>query len=290
MKDNARLRRIGIFVAQVAVVLLGELFNAATFNALIVPARLLSGGVVGASLLLHQLLNLPIGLQTLIYNIPIFLLGYRYLGRRFVVLSIIGVASFSLLLDNLVLPRLTQDLLLIAVFGGVVTGIADGIILRAGGSTGGFDIIGLIVARRFGVSVGQVFLIFNGFIIALAALFNNLELAMYTMIMLYVSSRVINGIQESTPRRLVLIISVENQRIAERILKDMQRGVTYLQGTGAYTDQDYRVLMCVVTRYELVELRALVTEIDSDAFSVVVDAADVVGRFDLISPLQRLFG
>ncbi len=285
---NTRVRSLRTFAGQAAIILICELLNAVAFNALIVPSRLLSGGVVGTSLLLNQLFGLPIGLQTFIYNIPIFLIGYRYLGRRFVVLSIFGVVSFSLLLDNLVVPKVTHDLLLAAVFGGVLTGIADGIIFRAGGSTGGFDIIGLIVARRFGISVGQVFLGFNAVIIALAALFNNLELAMYTLIMLYVSSRVVNTLQETAPRRVALVISTRTQQIAERILEDLQRGVTYLQGSGAYTEREFQILMCVVTRYELIELRALIKEIDPAAFSVILEASDVVGQFDHISPLQRL--
>src|SRR5260221_9672344 len=151
---NSPRRAVQLFVFKVLVILACETLNAIAYRALIVPARLLSGGVVGSALLINQVLGWPIGLQTILYNIPIFLIGYRYLGRRFVLLSIWGVLAFSFLLDNLVLPRTTHDPLLVAVFGGVVTGIADGIILRTGGSTGGLDIIGLIVSRRFGLSIG----------------------------------------------------------------------------------------------------------------------------------------
>src|SRR5262249_52739873 len=129
---SSQTRTAAFFTFQALVVVLCELLNTVTFRALIVPSKLLSGGVVGTALLLNQLLNLPIGLQTLIYNIPIFLLGYRFLGRRFVALSMIGVVSFSALLDSISMPVLTHDLLLVAVFGGVLTGIADGIILRTG--------------------------------------------------------------------------------------------------------------------------------------------------------------
>src|SRR5438874_11360623 len=108
--------------AQVMLVLLGEVISVLTFRSLIVPARLLSGGVVGTALLLNQLANLPIGLQTLIYNIPIFLVGYRLLGRRFIALSIVGVGSFSLLMDNISPPVLTNDRLLVAIFVRLITG------------------------------------------------------------------------------------------------------------------------------------------------------------------------
>lgn len=284
-----RFIKLGTYGLQAAVVLLGEIINVVAYRALIVPNRLLSGGVVGTALLINQILHWPIGLQTIIYNIPIFLLGYRYLGRRFVILSAIGVGSFSLVLDNVNIAPITHDLLLVAVFGGVVTGIADGIIIRAGGSTGGFDILGLIVSRRFGISTGQVFLAFNGLIVALAAYFNNLELAMYTLIMLFVSTRTINAILTTTPRPVALIVSAHHQEIADRLLNDLGRGVTYLKGSGGYTAAEYSVLLCVITRYELVELRRIVQHVDPAAFTIILDASDVIGRFDRVSPLQRFF-
>ena len=288
--SDARTRTAATFAVQALVVFTGELINTLAFRSLIVPAKLLSGGVVGTAMLLNQLFNLPIGLQTLIYNIPIFLVGYRYLGRRFVLLSLVGVGSFSILLDNVTIPTLTNDLLLVAIFGGVITGIADGIIIRTGGSTGGLDIIGLLVSRRYGIGIGQVFLVFNGIIITLGALFNHKpELAMYTLIMLFVSARVVDAVQSRTPRRFALIISQRHEAIANRIMEDLHRGVTYLQGIGAYTSTEFRVLMCVMTRYELVELRSIVKEIDPAAFIIVLDAMDVVGNFDSKSPLPRWF-
>lgn len=283
-------REVMTFAWQVIVILLCEALNAVAYNALIIPAKLLSGGVVGGALLLNQLFALPVGLQTMIYNIPIFIVGYRYLGRRFIALSVVGVAAFSIFTDNLKVPILTRETMLIAIFGGILTGIADGIILRTGGSTGGFDIIGLIVSRRSGVPTGQVFMGFNAVIISLGALAsNNIEVAMYTLIMLFVSARVIDQFLSPTPRRAVLIISMKHKEIAARILSDLHRGVTYLEGRGAYTDREFYVLMCVVTRFELMEMRSLVRSIDPDAFTVVLQAPDVFGRFDLTSPLQRLF-
>jgi uncharacterized membrane-anchored protein YitT (DUF2179 family) len=280
------------FALQALVVLAGEMLNAFAFRALIVPNGLLSGGVVGSALLINRVFGLPIGLQTVLYNIPIFWLGWRFLGRRFVALSVLGVVSFSVLVDNLHVPLLTQDLLLVAVFGGLLTGIADGLIIRFGGSTGGFDILGLIVSRRFGLAIGQVFLAFNAIIIALSAFtvpnFTlGVELAMYTLISLYVGTQLIDRIVEATPRPVAIIVSTKDHEIAGAILTTLGRGVTYLEGTGAYTSQRRRVLMCVLTRYELVVLRRLVAQLDPHAFIVVLNAADVIGRFDRPSLLGR---
>lgn len=283
------VQNVSALVLPIGVVLAGCLLNVVAFRWLIVPNRLLSGGVVGAAMLLNQVLGWPIGLQTTLYNIPIFLLGYRYLGRRFVILSVVGVIGLSVLLDNIWLPVVTNDLLLAAVFGGVLTGIADGLIIRFGGSTGGFDILGVIVSRRFGISTGQVFLAFNGVIIALAAYFNKPELAMYTLIMLFVSTRTIDTMLGTEPRSVALIVSTKHHEIAARLMADLRRGATYLKGSGAYTGTEYNVLLCAVTRYELVELRSIVQQIDPASFTVVLDASDVVGRFDRNSLLTRLF-
>lgn len=285
---SSRSQALTKFTIDALIILGCQLLNTLAFRTLIVPARLLSGGVVGLAMLINQVTGLPIGAQSIIYNIPLFYLAYRYLGRRFVMLSLIAVWSFSILLDNVQMPFVTHDLLLVAVFGGILTGIADGLTIRMGGSTGGFDILGLLFARRSGMSIGQVFLIFNGVVIAISALYNSLELAMYTLIMQYVASWVLNSIQEAAPRRVILVISKKNEEIAQRIMHDLGRGVTFLDGSGAYTGTAFRVLMCVITRYELVELRTLIKAMDPEAFSVIIDASDVIGEFDLTSPLQRL--
>ncbi len=283
-------RNLSNLLIESLLIIGGELLNAYAFNALIVPARLLSGGVVGISLLLNQLLSLPIGLQTAIYNIPIFILGYRMLGRRFILLSFVGVASFSILTDNLKPVVLVDDILLVAIFGGILTGIADGLILRAGGSTGGFDILGVIVSKRISISIGQVFLAFNGILITFSALVNGPKLAMYTLISLFVSSRVVDGLQAVTPRRVALVVSMHSEAIAVRVLDELGRGATYLEGSGAFTDSQMKILMCVITRFELTDLKRLVREVDPNAFTVILDASDVLGRFDRHSIIQRILG
>jgi uncharacterized membrane-anchored protein YitT (DUF2179 family) len=161
--------------------------------------------------------------------------------------------------------------------------------MRTGGSTGGFDIVGLIISRRSGFPAGQVFIFFNAILITLGAIAaGNIEIAMFTLIMLYVASRVIDTFLSPTPRRALLIISNKHQQIAEKFLSALHRGVTYLEGVGAYTGHEFRVLMCVITRFELVEARQIIREIDAGAFTVVLEASDVIGRFDSKSPLQWL--
>lgn len=287
-KTSTRTQKALLLVLQIAIVMAAEALNAVAYNALIVPARLLESGVVGIALLFNQLFALPIGVQTLLYNIPIFVIGWRYLGRRFFFLSLVGVATFSILVDSIRIPAVTSRLELIAIFGGVLTGIADGIILRTGGSTGGFDIIGMIISKRYGLSVGQVFLVLNSLLIGLGTLATrNLEVAMLTLIMMFVAARVVDVILSPTPRRMMTIVSTKHAEIAERILKDLGRGVTYLQGSGAYTSRDFTVIMVVVTRYESVELRRILREIDSNAFASIVAADEVIGHFERRSPFSK---
>src|SRR5512135_877655 len=149
---SSRSQALTKFAIDALIILGCQLLNTVAFRTLIVPARLLSGGVVGLAMLINQVTGLPIGAQTIVYNIPLFYLAYRFLGRRFVMLSLIAVWSFSILLDNVQMPFVTHDLLLVAVFGGLLTGIVDGLTIRMGCSTGGFDILGLLFARRSGMS------------------------------------------------------------------------------------------------------------------------------------------
>lgn len=294
VSPNLTARSALWFVAQAGIILACEVLNTVAFNALIAPARLLDSGVAGLALLLNQIAGLPLGAQIFLYNIPIFLLGYRFLGRRFVALSLVGVLSFAFLLDNVQLPAairfpaLTDDLLLVAIFGGILTGIADGLILRVGGSTGGLDIVNLIFSRYSGLPLGQIFIVLNGLIIGIGALASRqIETAMYTLILLFVQANVIDTILSPTPRRTVLIVSTRAEAVADRIMKDLSRGATFLTGEGAYTGQGFRVLMCVLTRYEMVDLRIILREVDPDAFTTVMDTTDVIGHFSFYSPLRR---
>lgn len=281
------MRRIGQTVFQAFLVLLGTTISALAFSRLIVPNHMLSGGVAGLTLIINNLTGWPAGTMLLLINIPILILGYKQIGGRFILLTILAVASFSLQLDLLPARAAVDDLLLAAVFGGALNGIGLGLVLRAGGSTGGTDIIGVVLNRRYSFSVGEVLLYFNALIVLASALLFNLEAALYTLIAMFVTSKVVDALQNSSRRKTAMIISDRSDEIAQRIQTELHRGVTFLQGEGAYQHGQRKVVMCVLTRFELASLKDIVLQEDPQAFMTVSETTEVVGRFQPRSPFRR---
>jgi uncharacterized membrane-anchored protein YitT (DUF2179 family) len=265
----------------------------ASIKMLIQPNHLLSGGVTGVSLLFHALVNFPVGFGVMALNVPIFLWGFRDVGRRFAFYSALGVVLFWLGADHLPLGPATDDPMLGAIFGGVLGGIGSAIALKAGGSLGGLDILGVVLNRRFGVGVGEASLVLNGVLVLSTGLLEKPELAMYTLIGIYATSKTIDALYAPTPRKAVLIVSRASHAIRESIMAQMHRGVTILKGEGAFTHEGIEVLFCVLTRYELQELREIAQREDPEAFVSVWQASDVYGRFrkpNAFSYLKKLAG
>jgi uncharacterized membrane-anchored protein YitT (DUF2179 family) len=243
------------------------------------PNHLLSGGVTGVALFVNALTELPVGFMVLLFNIPIFLLGFRDVGRRFALYSGLSVLLFWLMADHLPLPPLTHEPLLGAMFGGVISGLGSFLALRSGGSGAGFDILGVILNRRFSLGVGEALLVLNGALVIASGLLDKPEIAMYTLVAIYAGSRALDALQSPRPRKTVLIFSHRSRLIKERILKEMARGATILKAEGAYTGEELDVLLCVITQFEMREMRDIVKAEDPDAFVSVLEASDVMGRF-----------
>lgn len=281
------MRRIGQTAGPVLLVLVGTTISALAFNQLIIPNHMLSGGIAGLTLIINQLTGWPAGTMLLVINIPILLWGYKQIGGRFILLTILAVASFSFLLDFLPSQAAVDDLLLASVFGGAMNGIGLGLVLRAGGSTGGTDIIGVVLNRLYAFSVGEVLLYFNALIVLASALLFNLNAALYTLISMFVTSRVIDTLQNTHRRKTALIVSDHSQEIAERIQTELHRGVTFLQGEGAYQHGQRKVVLCVLTRFEVAQLKAILLQEDPQAFMTVSETSEVIGRFQPRSPFHR---
>jgi uncharacterized membrane-anchored protein YitT (DUF2179 family) len=288
LRDNPRSARRAFlvrfgrplsFAGAAAGVAAGAFLIAWALNAFYVPTQLLAGGVTGIALLLRDLAGFRIGLVIALLNVPIFLLGFRDIGVRFAALSAIGVLALSLFTDFLPVRPLTDDPLLASIFGGVVVGIGGGLALRAGGSTGGFDILGVVLNRRFGLGVSEVLLFLNGALILAKGLLGTPELAMYTLVAIWTSARAMDALMASRPRKAFLIVSRKSDEIRRRVLEQMRRGVTILDGEGGHTGTPLKVLLVVVQRVEMRELRDVIRAADPQAFVAVLEASDVMGYF-----------
>jgi uncharacterized membrane-anchored protein YitT (DUF2179 family) len=275
----SRFRRVLRAGWRCLLLLAGVLAFVLAVRGLILPNRILSGGVTGMALLLNRLTGFPLGLAMALLNVPIFVLGVRYVGRAFAVRSAVAVLATWLLADYAPVPAWTHDPLLAGVFGGLLAGVGTALAMKAGGSLGGFDILGVVVNRRFGLGVGEVLLALNGAMVVVAGLIGTPELAMYTLVAIYVTGKTIDTLQSPRGRKAFLIMTRRPDPIRDRVLRQMNRGLTVFRAEGAWSHEGITALLCVVTRAELRELGDIVQEEDSDAFVVVLESSEVLGSF-----------
>lgn len=269
-----------------ALITIGSLVQAIGLRLFMVPADLASGGISGISQLIHHYTAWPIGLMVFIGNIPLFILGWKMLGgHRFALRTLVAVLSYSFFTEALLwlpfFPKngLTSDLVLNSLYGAVVCGIGYGLVYRGQGTSGGSDILARILNRWRGVSMTQSYLITDAVVILSAGFVFGWDKALYALISLYVSGLVVDGTVEGTGTvRTAMIVTQRMESIYDRILHDMERGVTILHGTGAYTLDTRPVLYCVITRSEIQQLKTIVHEADPDAFMVIGQAHEALGE------------
>jgi uncharacterized membrane-anchored protein YitT (DUF2179 family) len=271
-------------VADYLLLVVGALVQAFALRLFLVPSSLLTGGVSGIAQIINSFTGWPIGVMVIIGNLPLFFIGWRYLGgARFAMRTGVAIIAFSIFTDLLVyvLPEggLTDDLMLASIFGGVVFGVGLGFVYRAKGTSGGSDILGQILYHRKGVPMTQAYFAVDAFVLLAGGLAWSWELAMYSMIVMYVSSLAAELVLEGPGiLRTVMIISLAPDQIAKEIMTILNRGVTVLPGTGAYTGQERPVLYCVVTRSEVNKVKSIIHEIDPDAFMIIGDAHEALGE------------
>lgn len=262
-------------------VILGCLIAACSINLFVVPSHLLTGGVTGIAMIVYYLADLPIGLQTLIYNLPLLIMSYKLLGKNYTLDVIIGTVVFSLCLDatrflNAYAPA--NDLMLASIYGGIFNGIGYGLVFRMNGSTGGFDILGAIIKKYYSMNMGTVIFAFNCVIVSVAGIWFGIEPAMFTMICMYTTSivtdKVIAGLNR---RKAVLIVSEQSREIANGIMNELKRGVTFLHGAGGFTGNERNIVLVVVNLTQIAKLKIVVNAIDRRAFMIIMSASEVMG-------------
>ena len=268
------------------LVVAGALVQAIGLRLFLVPADLASGGISGISQLVNHFTHWPIGLMVFIGNIPLFIVGWRLLGgRRFTIRTLVAVAAYSFFADALLwlpfFPKqgITNDLVLNSLYGAVVSGFGYGLVYRGQGTSGGSDILARILNRWRGISMTQSYLMTDTLVILSAGFIFGWQKALYALITLYVSGLVVDTTMEGAGTvRSALIVTSRCREVADRILEEMERGVTILDGTGGYTGEARPVLYCVVTRSEVQQLKTIVHEADPKAFMVVGAAHEALGE------------
>lgn len=269
-----------------SLIVVGSLIQAVALRIFLVPAKLASGGVSGIAQIIHHYTDWPIGVMVLIGNVPLFLLGWRFLGgRRFAVRTALAIVAYSLAVDLLLLlpffPKngLTDDIFLNSLYGAVISGIGYGLVYRARGTSGGSDILARILNHWRGVPMTQSYLMVDSIVILAAGFAFGWKEALYAIITLYVSGLAAETVLEGGGTvRTAMIVTAKPREIASAILVELERGVTTLAGTGAYTGEERPVLYCVVSRAEIAQIKAIVQETDPRAFMVVGVAHEALGE------------
>lgn len=258
---------------------IGCLIGSAAYPLFLTPNNIAPGGLTGIAVILNYLFHLPVGTISLAMNIPLFLLGYRSVGKIFAFRSLIATLLFSLLIDILPLRPMTMDPLLGTLFGGVLLGIGLGLIIRGGATTGGTDMMASMVNRKFQyISTGTILFAFDFLVVAAAGIIVGTSQALYAMICIFVTAKVMDTVMIGfSGNKACLIVSSSWEEIKKRIMFDMGRGVTQLLSKGGYTGDDRPTLLCVVNRQEIMEIKKIVREVDVNAFMIILEAHEAIG-------------
>jgi len=275
------------------IILAGGFIYAVGFQFFMYPNAIVSGGITGIAMILNTFTGFPVGMMVIILNIPLFAISWRHFGLDFMLGSLAGVAISSIFVDLLATTGivLTDEPMLGAVIGGVIKGAGLGAIYYVGATTGGIDIVAKMLRQRYSqINFGTMILIMDSLIIVVyAAVLGNYESAMYSVIAMFVVSKVIDlvlyGFDTSS---LCYIISENSEDLIQSIISGpIQRGVTILEGEGAYSHRQKHVIMCVIKRNQIAQLRRLVKSIDENAFFIVADVKNVFGKgFESISEIR----
>jgi len=294
MSKKEKMKRI---VREYFWILLGTFLTAVSINMFMVPYKIAPGGVSGIATVIYYLIGgkLSVGVIMLALNAPLFLVGIKYIGKRFIVRTLLGTVLLSAVIDGtepfaryFVENYLSEapaasspDLLLYSIFGGFLMGVGLGLVFKSGATTGGTDLAARIVYHFIpNYTMGQILLFIDTSIIVFASVvFGSVILGLYAITTLFISSKVIDAIIEGVNyAKAVLIISDRSQEISDRILSDLDRGVTALKGKGMYTGNDKQVLLCIVERGQIPRLKEIVSNIDKRAFVILTDIREVLGE------------
>lgn len=277
------------------MITVGAFILAVGFVFFISPHKIVPGGVYGIAIVVHYLSQnwfsfwpegIPIGLFGLIMNIPLTIAGIKILGPRFGVKTVVGFVLSSVFMDVITYMRvdgdapLVQDVLLSCVFGAVLIGFGLGLIFKSRATSGGSDIIAMIIAKYTGLQLGQLLIYVDSVIVLFAlAVFQDWQIPLYSWLVIYITGRAVDiTIEGSDYNKALLIISDKHEEIKKKILVDLERGGTYLKGEGMYSGEQKRIIYTVVSRREVAILEAFISQIDPNAFITVMDTREILGE------------
>lgn len=261
-------------------VIAGGWIIAFSVNGILVPHAFAASGFTGLSLILHYLVpNVDNAWFYLLLNIPMFIAAWFFVSRMFFMFSVIGMLNLTVALYICNIPIPIEDPILAAILAGLISGVGSGMIMKSRGSSGGSDILSVIMLNQWSVPIGKTFLVVNVIVLAATAFFFSLDVTLYSLIYFFVNSRVVDiVISGMSQRKQVMIVSPAWEHISHKLKNDIQRGVTIVNAVGGFSGQEVKILYCVVSMRELAYAKKIIRDLDPNAFVVVQNTAEVMGK------------
>lgn len=271
------------YFLQYSMIVIGALISAISCNLFLIPNHFLSGGITGIAIIFHYLFDLPIGIQNIVFNIPILYIAYHFFGKTYFINTILGTFLYSTFIDltSFLTPLtpLHNNPMLSAIVAGVVSGIGFGLILRANANTGGADVVAALIRKLYSYNIGTMIFALNCLIVLCGLVLFNFEAAIYTLIYMYIMGEVDNRIVTGfNKRKSIMIVSDKSEEIAEHIMNELGRGVTFIEGEGGYTHTKKRILYVVITLTQLSKVKEIALKSDAKSFFIISNASEVNGK------------
>ncbi|MCQ6279339.1 YitT family protein [Bacillus sp. EB600] len=260
-------------------ILIGAIIAATGLEIFLVPNSVIDGGITGISIMLSHITHLPLGVFIFVLNLPFFFIGRKQIGKTFAISTLFGILVLSIFTALFTpVPAFTENIFLATVFGGILIGAGAGIVMRYGGAMDGTEILAILFSKKLPFSVGEIIMFMNVFILGVAGFVFSWDRSMYSIIAYIIATKtidtVVKGFDDS---KSIIIISDKHKEVGEAILNRLGRGVTYLSGEGAYTEDKKKIIFCIINRLEEAKLNTILEEVDRNAFLAVGDIAEVRG-------------
>ena len=272
---NNRLKTILSYI----LIILGAMLAAYSLDTFLIPNNILDGGVTGISIIISKVFSIPISLLVILINIPFVYVGYRNLGKNFLIRTIIAMLTFSIALSFFEsFHEVTDEMLLATIFGGILLGIGVGLVIRMGACVDGTESVALVISKKTSLSVGQIVMVFNFLIYGCAALIFGIDRALYSILTYFITFKVIDLVSEGLEQaKAALIVTEKGTDMANEIYKRLGRTVTRINGQGLLSGEK-EVMYCVLTRIEVFELKKIANEMDESAFISILEVSDIIGN------------
>lgn len=272
---NNRLKTILSYI----IIILAATLAAYSLDTFLIPNNILDGGVTGISIIISKVFSIPISLLVILINIPFVYVGYRNLGKNFLIRTIIAMLTFSISLSFFEsFHEVTDEILLATIFGGILLGIGVGLVIRMGACVDGTESVALVISKKTSLSVGQIVMVFNFLIYGCAALIFGIDRALYSILTYFITFKVIDLVSEGLEQaKAALIVTEKGTDMANEIYKRLGRTVTRINGSGLLSGEK-EVMYCVLTRIEVFELKKIANEMDESAFISILEVSDIIGN------------